>query len=106
MLTTPIVQGAYYERGDGAIGQAFPTRDPGVVYILEVRYCVANGLTDNRLDDVARKRLTRRVYLVPTDPAEVVAELRLWASRAVGDQAVGVSAAADLVAEKLIGGES
>jgi len=94
MLTEPIVEGAYYEREDGRIWGPVPE-------------CLAGTY---------KARLTRRVYLVPTDPAEVVAELRErkeaadMASDPDGSamnyerydgRAEAFDQAADLVAEKL-----
>ena len=80
----------YYERDDGAI----------VDYSEEIDVAMPFG------------RLTRRVYITPTDPAEVVAELRARAERArkvreklltnnYGDSVEAFDSAADLVAEKL-----
>lgn len=73
----------------------------------------ADGTFDLSEEDGAETvhllRLTRRVYLVPTDPAEVVAELRVMEGHArknllaghTGCEVDGWEGAADLVAEKL-----
>lgn len=100
----PIVEGAYYSTlCERIVGPMIPPAcgawwtDPADEFIVSVE---GEGF---RGED--RIALTRRVYLVPTDPAEVVAELRKYASRAVGDQEVAMNAAADLVAERLVGGK-
>ena len=109
-LKEPIVEGAYYEREDGQVfGPAAPVADwPGYWLLCGVEFWCDGR--ESASDDFPR--LTRRVYLVPTDPAEVVAELRVKAavadarhnesgdSRALGEY-VGLFEAADLVAEKL-----
>jgi hypothetical protein len=106
----PIVKGAYYEREDGQLVGPAQQCEPGTWWIGSHLYRDAdNG------EHCAHpsKRLTRRVYLVPTDPAEVVAELRGCQARAtiiakdndndpfrLGRETAWGNAA-DLVAEKL-----
>lgn len=100
-LTEPIVEGAYYEREDGQVvgppaKHSIEGRDVWTLY----DWCyMANG------DAFAghAPRLKRRVYLVPTDPAEVVAELRILAGKKtnVGFESSAYNKASDLVAEKL-----
>jgi len=98
MLTEPIVEGAYYlHKNGGIIGPM--ARNRATVHYFR-------GDTSD---------LVRRVYLVPTDPAEVVAELRELADQIskarhphddLGRGQEGAfDAAADLVAEKLLGGK-
>ena len=106
MLTEPIVEGAYYERGGEVHGPA--VKENHGFWRLGPYLHHSNG----RASGSHGKPLTRRVYLVPVDPAEVVAELRAKAavadarhndsgdSRALGEY-VGLFEAADLVAEKL-----
>lgn len=98
MLTEPIVEGAYYEVADGVI--IGPLDQASVV-----GWC----------QDCARQRIVRRVYLVPSDPAEVVAELRQLELAAGHTEPPGgftdgresaFGEGADLVAEKLLGGKS
>jgi hypothetical protein len=107
-LTEPIVKGAYYEREDGSIGRA--TILYGFAHVCGDAY---------KLDGArvfARPRLIRRVYIVPTDPAELVAELRRRADAVLADNTEetdelieetwtaeedAIRSAADLVAEKL-----
>lgn len=67
-LKEPIVEGAYYLREDGSVHQAMSQR-------AGYRY-TADGAMFHNGRKLAAPRLTRRVHLVPTDPAEVVAELR------------------------------
>jgi len=122
-LKEPIIEGAYYERGDGAIGVALP--DPVIgfhgtvldrgVTILGVPYWSA-GIVRRPLDSGVPLSIVRRVYIVPTDPAEVVAELRRRADSVLSDntdetdewieetwtpEEEAIRSAADLVAEKL-----
>ena len=97
MLTAPIVEGAYYEREDGMfLGPA--VRDQGV-WRVGPHLFWSDGAQLNQ-----SHRLNRRVYLVPTDPSEVVAELRErseseWHSDETATRAY--SEAAELVAAKL-----
>lgn len=113
MLTEPIVEGAYYECEDGqVVGPARPLSDG-----RREHWVGDNAYTNLTGKQVAGPRqrpginLTRRVYLVPTDPAEVVAELLDSEQSGVGVSdffdgvASGYRAAADLVAEKLLGGK-
>jgi hypothetical protein len=114
MLTEPIVKGAYYEREDGCvIGPAkLDATDQDVFWIGRTnRYRRSRG--GQHVTGVPELALTRRVYIVPTDPAEVVAELRGCQARAtiiakdndndpfrLGRETAWGNAA-DLVAEKL-----
>lgn len=70
----------------------------------EYAYAV-NGIAKTRLDTELHLRLTRRVYIIHTDPAEVVAELRRPTCHHANPYGCGWDegryAAADLVAEKL-----
>jgi hypothetical protein len=96
MLTEPIVEGAYYEIDGGTVfGPVVQASELGG----------SNGACWHNASS-----FVRRVYIVPTDPAEVVAELREQARRvgnAGGDADVAYwsehsfDAAADLVAERL-----
>lgn len=102
MLTNPIVEGAYYEREDGqAVGPAAIDKE-GNFRLGEWRYNISGALVSYALNPEL-VRLTRRVYIVPTDPAEVVAELRERASINCGTQCEEseLEWAADLVAKKL-----
>lgn len=112
MLTTPIVEGAYYEREDGAIVGPFKRS----TYTFYGEWF--DGRRLYRSDGTHYERrpgdhLTRRVWPVYSDPAEVVAELREMQSNAnknlcgpggsqvdAGEE-YGFRQAADLVAEKL-----
>ena len=112
-LTEPIVEGAYYEREDGqVVGPPARHSIEGLdVWTLDDWCYMENGAA---FADHA-PRLKRRVYLVPTDPAEVVAELRersceaqQRSSRGYGDapsyhsgREEAYDRAADLVASKL-----
>jgi hypothetical protein len=109
MLTTPIVEGAYYEREDGQVHRAVWL--PGACVFTIGQEAFASYYEDGSGYFHDTPRLTRRVYLVPTDPAEVVARLRQLAVTSY-DQAgggtqtadllrEGIDYAADLVAEKL-----
>jgi hypothetical protein len=105
-LKDPIVEGAWYEREDGCVGCAVVSGDWHDVF-GDVYY------DDGAPHDSLAPRLTRRVYIVHTDPAEVVAELRglqLSAHRDSHSEFGGRTdeakeeafcEAADLVAEKL-----
>lgn len=107
MLTEPIVDGAYYEREDGSIvGPAVPdVRFPGYYYLSSHYYWGTGvhttifGLTP--VPDEPESCLTRRVYIVPTDPVEVVAELHRRSDVTSSNRTAGYRAAAELVAEKL-----
>lgn len=105
MLTEPIVEGAYYEREDGVVVGPNPIFQGGGVWFDgdTFPYELYGIHTMN-----PRKNLTRRVYIVPTDPADVVAELRdrkMDFDRAYDDgdvaQRRAFDHALDLVAEKL-----
>lgn len=113
-LTNQIVEGAYYEREDGCVigPSARDATDQDVFWIGRTnRYRQSRGGEhDSGMPGVA---LTRRVYIVPTDPAAVVAELRGCQSRSeiiaedldsdpfrLG-RASAWKNAADLVAERL-----
>ncbi|MBK9949893.1 MAG: hypothetical protein IPP12_22425 [Nitrospira sp.] len=80
-LKEPIVEGAYYEREDGRIiGPAAREDDPSPDYRWV--WHIPGGMYGSH-DDAGinygldnDERLTRRVYITHTDPAEVVAELR------------------------------
>jgi hypothetical protein len=67
----PIVKGAYYER-EGRTDVAGPAAFDGEFWWMAGVVHSADG---RALDGVS-PRLTRRVYITHTDPAEVVAELR------------------------------
>jgi hypothetical protein len=110
-----IVEGAYYEREDGqVVGPATRELCDGF-YFWRVGPCLFTG--DGRSAGLKNgQRLTRRVYITHTDPAEVVAELRRREEEAGreanspfsdGDYDRGreqaYESAADLVAEKLVG---
>lgn len=121
-LKEPIVEGAYYEREDGVIATA--KRGPLVSTCTVAGHVVYRDKGTSFA--IGGPSLTRRVYLVPTDPTEVVAEL--WGRRARAaliaednnndpfrlgresawrdaaeyvERALGREIAADLVAEKL-----
>jgi hypothetical protein len=111
MLTTPIVEGAYYEREDGSV--VGPARVyHGSLWQLS-GYCYTSSGETTALPRSAGVNLTRRVYLVPADPAEVVAELREMqrnanknlcgpgGSQVDAGEEDGLRQAADIVAEKL-----
>lgn len=106
-MKDPIVEGAYYEREDGSV--VGPARSyHGRLWQLSGDCYTSVGET-TALPRSAGVNLTRRVWTVYTDPAEVVAELRrqqvlhqevildLVAEGAAG----AFGDAADLVAEKL-----
>lgn len=106
-LKEPIVEGAWYEREDGSVGRC-GAPNSGFVHVLNDPYRRDSG---ERVYDNT-PRLTRRVYITPTDPAEVVAELRARSDRArgmraklltnlYGDRVDALEEAADLVAKKL-----
>jgi hypothetical protein len=108
MLTTPIVEGAYYELSNGEIVKDFkhvvcPKCSHVLTFRLErKRLSCEHPCCGHRWR--CELSITRRVYIVPTDPAEVVAELRErseseWHSDETATRAY--SEAADLVAEKL-----
>lgn len=86
-LKEPIVEGAYYEREDGVF----------MAHAFGAVFCIGKGMyfPDGKAF-YGCQALTRRVYLVPVDPAEVVAELRRMLYEGYAD-----SEAADLVAAKL-----
>ena len=96
----PIVEGAWYERDNGSVGRcgAF---NAGFGHVLDDPYRRYSG------ERVYKKtpRLTRRVYVTPADPAEVVAELQRMAhicsASAESSGSRAFDTAADLVAEKL-----
>lgn len=114
-LKEPIVEGAYYEREDGQVfGPAAPVIGrPGYWILSGVEFWQDGRESDS--DD--HPKLTRRVYIVSTDPAEVVAELRelqktathmsktlfenLVAQREHAGAAIAFENAAKLVAKKL-----
>jgi hypothetical protein len=115
MLTEPIVEGAYYEQHGTKriLGPAVPAYNAlAPHFVLNGRGFRPNG---EPLTWGEPGRLTRRVYITPTDPAEVVAELRrrqdaeyqLGQTLSPGNSdyhggiARGHMEAADLVAEKL-----
>lgn len=117
-LKEPIVEGAYYEREDGqVVGPARPiTEDYGHGnYWSWSIGGFAYDTAGRSHQQWSKLSLTRRVYLVPTDPAEVVAELREQSSEANRLSALGYGDApsyhagrneafdssADLVAKKL-----
>ena len=97
-LKEPIVEGAWYLTEVGDVHRVRPA-SAGYQYSPDGRVFYSG--------DEWCHRLTRRVYLVPTDPAEVVAELRVqarvldWFTSEEIHEANGWSAASDLVAEKL-----
>jgi len=117
MLTTPIVEGAYYEREDGQV--VGPSRWLSSMHLElwvgDNYYRHADGelMGVDDPDEARRLHLTRRVYLVPTDPAEVVGALREMQLNAHVDshsefggrtdeaKEEAFCEAADLVAEKL-----
>jgi hypothetical protein len=70
-LKEPIVEGAWYEREDGSVGRC-GAPNSGFVHVLNDPYRRDSG---ERVYDNT-PRLTRRVYITPTDPAEVVADIR------------------------------
>lgn len=111
-LTEPIVEGAYYEREDGVVARA------QIQLVFGVFTFNVGGVhfkKDGARFDALSVRLTRRVYIVPVDPIEVVAELRERSSEANRLSAIGYGdapsyhagrneafdSAADLVAEKM-----
>lgn len=87
MLTEPIVEGAWYLREDGV----FRARAFGHYFSAGGSMYYPDGQ-----DFHGCKPLIRRVYITPTDPAEVVAELRRMLYEGYAD-----SEAADLVEAKL-----
>lgn len=117
-LKEPIVEGACYLREDGQVlGPA--AREPLLRDVFPLWRVGLHLFTDNGTSadtiQACGPRLTRRVYLVPTDPAEVVTELR---ARSESESKLGryaydtkeayhdgreraYESAADLVAEKL-----
>jgi hypothetical protein len=117
MLTTPIVEGAYYELSNGEIVKDFkhvvcPKCSHVLTFRLErKRLSCEHPCCGHRWR--CELSITRRVYIVPTDPAEVVEELREQANMAralESDEQLGEAARAqaivcdefaDLVAEKL-----
>lgn len=107
-LTELIVEGAYYERKDGQVcGPAIPDpRFHKIACLWRVGpYLFSQHGTSADTIQACGPRLTRRVYIVPTDPAEVVAKLRQCDlgsdNHYMAGMAVGYHNAADLVAEKL-----
>lgn len=98
-LKEPIVKGAYYERGGEVYGPA--VKENNGYWRLGPYLHHSNG----RAGGSHGAPLTRRVYIVPTDPAEVVAKLRQCDlgsdNHYMAGMAVGYHNAADLVAEKL-----
>ena len=106
MLTEPIVEGAYYEREDGVFKAARVIGHPDRSVLGGELYWSSGA---NWL--FGTPRLTRRVWLVPTDPADVVAELRRISDRIDGcrhvddmlslGQIQGLDQAVDVVVEKL-----
>ena len=102
-LKEPIVEGAYYEREDGSVvGPA--RRQASLRWDVGGWTYEQNGAVSGYGIDVGVS-LTRRVHLIPTDPAEVVAELRRMAhicsasAESTGSRAFDT--AADLVTQKL-----
>jgi len=69
-LTEPIVEGAYYERADGCV--MGPARPWGDIWELAGNYYRSEGNIYG--PGPIGMHLIRRVWIVPTDPAEVVAE--------------------------------
>jgi hypothetical protein len=111
MLIEPIVEGAYYLCENGDVHRAGGYAR-GWDYLHDGQATWWGTVQ-------AHIKLVRRVYIVPTDPAEVVAELRereqeanrlAAAAREHTDyyqgQEEAYESAADLVAEKLIGDKS
>lgn len=114
-LTTPIVEGAYYERQDKeVVGPATPSEPIGAPGCYNLSGYDYDGSGFHPIEEY---RLTRRVWLVPTDPAEVIAELRqketaaaerkesnkghdIWVAEDYAQQAAFHNAA-NLVAQKL-----
>ncbi len=99
MLTTPIVEGAWYKLVHNfSAGEALKLPD-GSFAICGYRY------HSDAKPFLGSPSEILRVYLVPTDPAEVVAELRgraVWYETAFEDALAEVlDQAADLVSEKL-----
>lgn len=88
MLTEPIVEGAYYEIDGGTVfGPIVQASELGG----------SNGACWHNASS-----FTRRVYIVPTDPAEVVAELKeLRHEVDTSQEDRMLSRVIDLVAEKL-----
>ncbi|MBK9496860.1 MAG: hypothetical protein IPO08_20605 [Xanthomonadales bacterium] len=72
----PIVEGAYYERGDGNIALSKASTVPGMLWLACVLYHTDCGIVVDPLESGEHTRLTRRVYITHADPAEVMAELR------------------------------
>ncbi len=109
-LREPIIEGAYYLREDGVIAPAI--KGPLVSTCTVAGHVVYRdrGVSFS----IGGPSLTRRVWITHTDPAEVVAELRRMESNASNrhayddlsrGQEMAYESAADLVAEKLVGGK-
>lgn len=98
-LPAPIVEGAYYLREDGQVAGPAEHESNG---FWRVGPCLfrSSGLSVS-----IGVHLTRRVWITHTDPAEVVAEIQRRAERAHDHREnYALNEAADLVAEKLVGG--
>lgn len=106
-LTGPLVEGTYYEREDGSIHKAKRGRlRPDLFHVGDSLFH-ADGSAAGHVSAV----IIRQVHIVPTDPVEVVAELRRrekvafsnrepYENYAEGEESAFAEAAA-LVAEKL-----
>lgn len=88
-IKEPIVEGAYYELKPGCYERENGTI-VGPLGPIGAEYWTKHS-----------SRLTRRVWITPTDPAEVVAELRKMALRRPIAHEKAWREAADLVAQKL-----